>query len=57
MGIKEQLLDLETKIGKGLELAYKKMIEFKKQKNSPIIVSRDGQIIEISAQSLQSEKK
>jgi hypothetical protein len=57
MGIKEQLLDLESKISKGLELAYKKMIEFKKQKNSPIIVSKNGQIIEISVENILPNKK
>jgi len=47
MGIKEQLQELENKIAKGLKEAYRKMVEFKKQKNSPVIVSRNGEIIEI----------
>lgn len=47
MGIKEQLQDLENKITKGLELAHKKLLEFKRQKKSPLIVSKDGKVIEI----------
>ncbi|HXA00729.1 MAG TPA: hypothetical protein VNW99_02005 [Cytophagaceae bacterium] len=35
------------KIIKGLELAYKKLVEFKKQKNSPLVVSENGKILEL----------
>ncbi len=52
MGIKEQLKDLENKIAKGLEEAYKKMVAFKKQKNSPLIVSRNGKVVEIKAENI-----
>jgi len=38
------------KILKGLELAYQKLIEFKKIKRSPIIVSREGVILELDAE-------
>lgn len=44
MGTKEQLKEELDKIVKGLEEAYKKLVEFKKQKNSPMIVLRDGKI-------------
>ena len=47
MGIKEQLKELEDKLSSGLEKAYSKMLEFKKQKGSPIIISKDGKILEI----------
>lgn len=57
MGIKEQLKELEKKITKGLEEAYRKMIEFKKQKNSPIIISKNGEIIEIDAEDIHLPKK
>lgn len=59
MGIKEQLKELEDKISKGLEDAYIKMVVFKKQKNSPLIVSRNGEIIEIKAEEIPptTEKK
>ena len=35
------------KIVRGLELTYKKLIEFKKSKNSPIVISRGDEIIEL----------
>ena len=35
------------KILKGLELAYKKLIEFKKQKNSELVDLRDNKIVRI----------
>ncbi len=47
MGIKEQLQDLEDKVSKGLRLSYAKLLEYKKQKNSPLIVSKDGVIVQI----------
>ena len=47
MGIKEQLKELEDKLSTGLEKAYSKMLEFKKQKGSPIIISKNGKILEI----------
>jgi len=37
-----------NKIIKGLELAYQRMVEFKKSKNSPIIISKDGKVVEVS---------
>ncbi|UCS92413.1 hypothetical protein KZP23_17160 [Echinicola marina] len=39
--------DTRKKIIKGLEETYKKMVEFKKQKNSPLVVYKDGKIIEL----------
>lgn len=44
---KELLKEKREKIIKGLELAYKKLVEFKKQKKSPMIVSRNGEVVEI----------
>lgn len=34
---------------KGLENAYHKLILFKREKNSPLIVSKDGKIVELDA--------
>jgi hypothetical protein len=47
MGIKEQLKELEDKVTMGLELSYKKLLEYKKQKNSPLIISKEGKIVEV----------
>jgi hypothetical protein len=44
--LKEQN-ELLEKILKGLERSYEKMIEFKKQKNSVIVVMRDDKIVKI----------
>ena len=37
----------QEKIVKGLELTYKRLIAFKKSKNSPLVVSKNGQVIEV----------
>ena len=39
--------DTKQKILLGLELAYKKMLEFKKQKQTPIVIMRDGKIVKV----------
>ncbi len=39
--------DLTTHILKGLEKSYEKLIEFKKQKNSVLVVLRDNKIVKI----------
>ncbi len=43
----KSLKEKRGKIIRGLEFAYKKLVEFKKNKNSPIIVAKDGKIIEL----------
>jgi hypothetical protein len=40
-------MDNSDKIIEGLERAYKKLIEFKKYKKTPLIVSKDGKVVEI----------
>jgi len=40
-------MENRDKIIKGLELAYQKLIEFKKYKKTPLIVDRKGKIVEI----------
>ncbi|HET8860326.1 hypothetical protein [Marivirga sp.] len=47
MGTKEQLKEERDKIVKGLEETYRKLILFKKEKNSPMIVLREGKITEV----------
>jgi hypothetical protein len=41
----EKQLEEEAKILKGLELAYERLIEFKKSKNSLLVVMRDNKIV------------
>ena len=52
MGSKDSIQDLEEKVIKGLEEAYRRMAEYKKQKNSPLIVSKDGKVVEIKPEDI-----
>lgn len=49
MEINQQLQELEEKVSLGLKEAYRKMAEFKKRNNSPLIVSRNGEVVSIPA--------
>ena len=42
--------EFADKVMKGLEISFQKLLEFKKQKNSPLVVMRDGKIVEIMAE-------
>lgn len=44
MGTKEQLKEERDRIVKGLEETYRRLIEYKKEKKSPMIVIRNGKI-------------
>lgn len=52
METREQLRQLEEKVAKGLEKAYQRMVEFKKQKNSPLVISKNGKILRIPAEKI-----
>jgi len=56
MGTKDKLKELEEKITKGLEESYKKMVKFKRYKNSPIVISKDGKIIKVDPNSIELGK-
>lgn len=43
----EKQLELKDKILIGLEKVYEKLIEFKKQKNTELVVIRDHKIVKI----------
>lgn len=43
----EKQNELRDKIQVGLKKAYEKLIEFKRQKNSELVVMKDGKIIRI----------
>ena len=47
MGTKEQIRDINQKVIKGLEETYRLMIEFKKRKNTPVIISKNGKVVEV----------
>jgi hypothetical protein len=44
--------ELRDKILYGLELSYKKLIEFKKQHNSELVILRDNKIVKIKPEEL-----
>ena len=50
-------MDNSDKIIEGLERAYKKLIEFKKYKKTPIIVSKNGKVVEIYADEITTHNK
>jgi hypothetical protein len=43
----KQQLERQEKIVAGLKIAYQRMLEFKRQKNSELIVVRDGKVVRI----------
>jgi len=48
--------EFSKKMMAGLQLAYERMIEFKKYKKSTIIVKRDGKIVELDPFTMQPVK-
>jgi hypothetical protein len=42
--------EFRDKILKGLEISFQRLLEFKKQKNSPLVVVRDGKIVKIKVE-------
>ncbi|WP_226388940.1 hypothetical protein [Penaeicola halotolerans] len=54
MESKEKLKEERDKIVKGLEETYKKLVEYKKQRNSPMIVLRDGKVEAVDANEMKS---
>ena len=49
--------ELKEKIIKGLEEAYRRMVIFKKQKNSPLIISINGKVVEIKPEDIPPKTK
>ncbi|WP_026775905.1 hypothetical protein [Polaribacter sp. Hel_I_88] len=43
----KELTEEREKIVKGLELTYERLVEFKKHKKTPIIISKGDEIIEL----------
>lgn len=43
----ERQKEEKNKILKGLEKVYEKLIEFKKQKNSELVILKDNQIVRV----------
>lgn len=43
----EKQLERQAKIVAGLKIAYARMLEFKRQKNSEVVVMREGQVVRL----------
>lgn len=44
---KDNQIELKDKIVKGLEKVYERLIEFKKEKNSELVIIQDGKIVKV----------
>lgn len=44
---KDKQIELKDKIVKGLEKVYERLIEFKKTKNSELVIMKDNKIVKI----------
>lgn len=44
---KEKQIEFKDKIVKGLEKVYEKLIVYKKEKNSELVIMKDGKIVKI----------
>lgn len=42
---KDKQIELKDKVIKGLEKVYERLIEFKKEKNSELVIMQDGKIV------------
>ncbi|MFC6268367.1 hypothetical protein [Frigoriflavimonas asaccharolytica] len=49
----ENFAMLEKKLVKAMNLVYVNLIKFKKEKNSPLVVMREGKIVHIKAEDLE----
>ena len=43
----EKQLELRDKLQKGLELTYERLLEFKKQKNSKLVIWKDNKVVKV----------
>jgi hypothetical protein len=50
-------MENRDKILKGLEEAYRKLIEFKKYKKTPMVIGKDGKVVEIPYEKIKTTAK
>ena len=53
----QELRDLGEKVARGLTEAYRELVKYKKYKNAPLIVSRNGKIVAIPPDEIPPETK
>lgn len=47
----------KQKIIAGLKLALERLLVYKKQKNSPMVIMRDGKVVEVTAEEYEAMMK
>lgn len=52
MDKKTELKEKRKKIVAGLEKTYQKLVEFKRYKKSPLIIAKNGEILEIAPEKI-----
>ena len=49
---KEEVIDMRTKILKGIELSYQRLLISKQKEDGELAISRDGKIVRVKASEL-----
>ena len=57
MEIKENIHELESKLIKGLKEVKRRLLEFKKEKKSPLVVSKDGKVVKVHPDEMDDKNK
>ena len=52
MDKKNELKEKRKKIVAGLEKSYQKLVEFKRYKKSPLVIAKNGEILEIAPEKI-----
>lgn len=52
MSKKEQAAHINQQLQLGVAAAYHNLLAFKKYKNSPVVISRNGKILQVSAEEM-----
>ncbi len=55
--MKSNLVEIRTKFSKGLIISFQKLLEAKKLEKSNLVISRNGKVIEISAEEYIKQRK
>lgn len=55
MNDKNHIDEKTQKILRGLEVSYRRLVKFKLYKNSPLIISKNGVILEVSPEDIKPE--
>ena len=51
---REKVIDLRTKILKGIDLAYSRLLIAKQKEDGELVISRNGEIVKVKARDLKN---